>query len=346
MRKNFIIIVLIFTLFISGCDTNKNNDNSVGSITNDENGLVDNNDLENSKVENYTKELSFMPIGDGNEYAVSVGEAKYLSNIVIPNKYNDCPVTIIAKDGFYECSNLEKITFPSNLKRIEDNAFYNCDSLREVILPDTLEYIGKNAFYSCSAVEKIYVGKNTSIIKDYAFYYCKSIKTFTFNAKKCSDFGVSVRPFSFRAENDFKIIIGKDVYRVPSWAFAYMESNGNYINGMYKCVELYFEEGCIEVGEYAFASLKTLTKLTLPNTLKKVERSAFLSMTQLEELIIPKNIVELQEYAFNGCNNCTSIRYLGTKTEWESIYKYTNIFYLDRLPCNIVQCTNGEYELK
>lgn len=46
--------------------------------------------------------LEFYPYGDGSEYAVECGDAKYLEKIVIPEKHDGKPVTTIKKGRLYE----------------------------------------------------------------------------------------------------------------------------------------------------------------------------------------------------------------------------------------------------
>ena len=60
---------------------------------------------------------------------VAVGNAKYLSNIVIPETYNGKAVTGIAKSGFTGCDKLVSIEIPDSVTSIGDSAFGGCLSL-------------------------------------------------------------------------------------------------------------------------------------------------------------------------------------------------------------------------
>ena len=110
-----------------------------------------------SELENYEEEkkgtegLKYYPLTDGT-YAVSVGDAKYLEEIVIPQKYNGKAVTVIAESGFFECTDLKNITIPESVTSIDDNAFDGCTSLENVKIPDSVTSIGARAFYIAKAL--------------------------------------------------------------------------------------------------------------------------------------------------------------------------------------------------
>ena len=98
-----------------------------------------------------TMELDFFPLDDGT-YAVSVGNAKYLSNIVIPATYKGKPVSTILERAFFDCSSLASIVIPNSVTSIEREAFYTCTSLTSVTIPDSVTEIGKFAFQGCDSL--------------------------------------------------------------------------------------------------------------------------------------------------------------------------------------------------
>lgn len=98
----------------------------------------------------YTDSLAFYPIGDGSEYGVSIGNALYMENIIIPSTYNGKPVTTILPGAFNagEDGNacLKSITIPSSIVKIGDNAFERCHALEEIYIPSSVSEIGEMAF--------------------------------------------------------------------------------------------------------------------------------------------------------------------------------------------------------
>ena len=81
-------------------------------------------------------------------------------------------IEIIGNGAFAGVTTLEKITFPSTLKKIEDMAFVKT-ALKELNFNDGLEVIGKRAFSSCSSLQKINLPNTLTKISDNAFEKCK-----------------------------------------------------------------------------------------------------------------------------------------------------------------------------
>ena len=145
------------------------------------------------------------------------------SNLVIPAVYENLPVkkilsrafnvtTIVSADipssitdmynAFYECENLETVTFRENFqledmssaflncKKLENvslpngltkvDGFSGCESLRSIVIPDSVETIGNSAFSRCKNLETVTFGKNTRVktIENCAFMTCLKLLEF------------------------------------------------------------------------------------------------------------------------------------------------------------------------
>lgn len=149
MKKFIFIIVSVFSLFIlSACSF-------FNSLTEDK-----------EEKEQYTEGLKFEK--DTNGYAVSVGSASEIENIIIPSSYEGLPVYKIYDYGFYECKNLKNIIIPDTVKLIGHNAFSGC-GLEELILPDSIEEIGDHAFLGCPTQDTIVLPPNIKRIGTEAF---------------------------------------------------------------------------------------------------------------------------------------------------------------------------------
>jgi len=75
---------------------------------------------------------------------------------------------------------VQKISLPSALETICDNAFFRMTKIRSVDLPDSLGYIGENAFAYCESLSELSVGQNIKEIGSNAFGYCTSLGNFRF----------------------------------------------------------------------------------------------------------------------------------------------------------------------
>lgn len=67
---------------------------------------------------------------------------------------------IIQEQCFAYNDNLESITLPEGLTKLENRVFYRCPHLKEVTLPDSLTEIGDMCFYVCEKLEKVSLNLN------------------------------------------------------------------------------------------------------------------------------------------------------------------------------------------
>ena len=115
------------------------------------------------------------------EYAVPEGVEKIggyafqnqkIKSIVIPDT-----VLEIGEGAFYNCSLLENVRLPHNIKAIEASTFSFCESLKNIKIPNSVLEIGKSAFHSCTSLESIHLPNNIKIIAPQTFAYCESLKS-------------------------------------------------------------------------------------------------------------------------------------------------------------------------
>ena len=120
------------------------------------------------------KLLDFYPKPDGT-YAVSIGNARYLDEIVIPKKHNGKAVTDIAQGGFQSAPNLESVVIPDTVTTIGPSAFSSCEKLTTITIPDSVTKIDNTAFASCTKLADISIPNSVTTIGDTVFYNCYSL---------------------------------------------------------------------------------------------------------------------------------------------------------------------------
>lgn len=121
MKKNRLLIVILALVLLCGCGSKETGNGKKATE-----GLV------------FTQE-------DGC-YAVT-GYHGTDVDVVIPDTYNDVPVTIIAEEAFAD-SEIQTIKMGSNIEVIELNAFRDATLLRRVELNSSLKQIGHKRTYS------------------------------------------------------------------------------------------------------------------------------------------------------------------------------------------------------
>jgi hypothetical protein len=338
MRKFSLIVLIIFLFFLSSCDEkdvfnevpgkpgkdgtsllvdNGNPSSNLGNIGDSYidikswdyyvkviDGWILVGNIKGSVESDYigTEGLKFYPINE-TECAVSVGNARYLKEIVIPSKYKNYTVTTIDSGmgqydtGFSQCFNLKKITLPNTITTIEENAFASCPNLKEITIPDSVTYIGSEAFANCvsldfnefdngyylgnlnnpylvfirakdSYIKTCVINENTKIIYSYAFAFCRDLK---------------------------QIDIPKGVISIADHVFA-------------DCISLekiIIPEGVESINYGTFFNCKSLKSIDIPNSVTAIGTSAFSQCVELITIVISIKVTTISDSTFSNCENLT-----------------------------------------
>ena len=114
-----------------------------------------------------------------SSYRESAWGNVYVNNVAVTELVIPEGVTSIGR-SFYGFKKLTKVTLPSTLKTLGDQAFANCAKIKEMALPEGLESIG-SAFWSCEGIEKIVLPSTVKELGSNTFYGCKALKDITLN---------------------------------------------------------------------------------------------------------------------------------------------------------------------
>ena len=225
-----------------------------------------------------TEGLEYTLLDDGT-YAVSVGTATDVTEIVIPSKHEGKAVTKIAERGFYQLTNLTKITIPNTVTSIAAYAFYNCKELTSITIPNSVTSIDHYAFEFCTSLTSITIPDSVT-----------SIGSSAFNGTAW-----------YESQPDGLVYAGKVAYK-------YKGTCPNTIS---------IKNDTKAIAGGAFNYCKNLTSITIPDSVTIIGGVAFFYCTSLTSITIPDSVTSIDHYAFYNCTNLTSITYQGTKAEWE-----------------------------
>ena len=189
--------------------------------------------------------------GKGLVPVVGIGTDAFFGNRNITEVELPLSLEYIGYNAFYGCTSLADVHFENHvageknvadckLNRIEDGAFKGCVALTNAILPNTLQYIGREAFRGCTLLADIDIPEQVTEIEDHAF-----MDTAYFN--------------------DPKHWTGNVLYIGPHLIRAQTSLSGEYT----------VNAGVISISAEAFMDCKYLEKITLPATLKAIDRDAF-----------------------------------------------------------------------
>lgn len=294
-------------------------------------------------------DLSFKFDTQTSGYAVTDCPTTASGEIIIPDTYNNQPVTIVGTgsfsnckslksvvipdsvvridgEAFYNCSTLETVNFSNNLKRIETKAFYACSYIQELNLPESLEYIGSYAFAGVS-VTQLTIPDSVKTIDDYAFYDC-SLRNIDLgnSVEKIGDYAFAKNSIlsSVVIPESLKIIEANAFQDCQSISKIYITDIAKWCNIMfynhYANPLIYCYNYFSKYGKYCYLYLNgsPVTDLVIPENTEKISSNAFINYTHLKSVTLPDSLKSIGEDAFYGTDQMESV-FISNMSSWLSI---------------------------
>lgn len=243
----------------------------------------------------YTQTLSTsaesdFTLGDGGVITKYTGDG---GNVVIPSTIDGRTVYGIGEKAFQNKTNIDSITMPSTLERIEAYAFSGCSNIRTVNLNEGLYYIGEYSFEKNTNLSSIWFPSSVTEIAIAAFYL--SGLTSAYVPSTVKTMGASV---FFECPRMKSAIIMADIDRLPEKTFYATE----------QLEDVYLREGIVTIGELAFYNCTALKEITLPTTTKHIEPEVFAACTKLEKFDMTNSVLyQIDDKAFYGCTSLTEV---------------------------------------
>ena len=213
-------------------------------------------------------------------------------------------VTEIGGGAFYNCASLPSVTLPESLKELgEKNTFYGCNKLTEVTIPSNIQKIGYYSFAECTSLTRVTLPEHLTAIDAWTFRNCRSLRRVAIPAKVekvawgtfsgCTALeGFDIAPENKALTADGTVLYSKD----KTTLICAPTATGCFA----------VPEGVTKIAGYAF-SHAGLTDVTLPDSLKEIEQSAFYQCTGLTGITISDSVTEIGGGVFYGCTSLKSI---------------------------------------
>ncbi len=305
----------------------------------------------------YSKGLEFELVGGVSYSVVGVGTCTD-TEIIIPSKHNDLPVTIICEDAFSGCYNITRVIFPDSLTEIHDFAFNCCTSLISVVIPDSVTYIGEFAFSDCINLLSAVIGDGVKRIGDEVFNGCtnltsvvigqavESIGSVAFNDctalkyniyKDCKYLGSD--------DNPYFVFIKPTVTNLSSYEIhpeTKIIASGAFSGSSLKSVIV--SSNVTFIDSAAFLNCTSLESAVISDSVTSIGVSAFYGCTALKSIELSHSVTVIEAYAFQGCTSLTSVFFEGTIDQWNEIELGYRWNY--SVPATCVQCSDGTVPLK
>ena len=173
----------------------------------------------------------------------------------------------VGPEALKDCLQLERLVIPGTVKKIEHCAFENCVNLQEVVLEEGIEELGRYLFTGCEKLHQITVPD--------------SVKRVT--------------PDSF--------------HRIPNLNLPVLNASGTeYIYCPPKLGEkkVTIPHGVRIIQRQAFDDFSALEEVILPNTLERIEWSAF-QYTSLKRVTLPESVKYVSGSSFCGCGSLEQV---------------------------------------
>jgi len=211
------------------------------------------------------------------------------------------PETVVElKSSAFENSTVRKVISSADGIAVGANTFKNAYTLET--FTGKITSISSSAFYNCYAIDNIELDDSITTIYDSTFYNCKNMENVNIPE--------SVQSIYADAFNNTKI---KDLHIPKSTTFI---SSTAFINS--RALETISvdsentsydsrENSNVLINTYSNSIILGSGNATVPDTVVRIESSAFVNNKKLENLVIPSNVTEIQERAFYGCDNIKQI---------------------------------------
>ena len=305
----------------------------------------------------------------------------------------------IEDNAFDSCGILTEITLPSTLRTLGEYVFICCFELKSITLPEGIKAIPTGAFTNCRSFTEISLPSTLESIGDFTFGNTK-LSVVKYNGTKSGWDNINKGNNNNDLDNAAVICMGSDPKEVyapadkAAAAIATLESgtkanrnictvkitskeltDENILKEISKKIDSVFANPSYihinldlsaveitEISESAFASAK-LTGITLPNSLKSIEKNAFGATYHLKKIVIPDNVETIKTEAFIGsrlteitlpaslssieegaffeCDKLETVYYKGPQAQWEILKTNISTTDNDKLTGAKIICSDG-----
>jgi hypothetical protein len=229
-------------------------------------------------------------------------------------------LTTIGDEAFAWCDNLQSITLPASLEKVEFNVFWNCYSLTDIYIEGTPEipvttYDGKGDLRNCpfSSLENatVHFAAGTklsylrSIVEDHTETGCCAVTwqidgewngiTWALsvgNKVKLTISGEGKMPNATANASTLSVRRRAQARTATTYPWAEYQKDVEAVQ---------VDDGITSIADSAFQGFTALEEVTLPETVTTIGSYAFQSCTLLETVELPSQVETISTGAFESC---------------------------------------------
>lgn len=247
-------------------------------------------------------------------------QSNYKGDIVIPESIDydgkSYKVNTIGEGAFYYCSDIQSISIPRSVEKIEDYAFAGCEGIKAISIPEAVSSLGEESFSGCRNLTSIILPRKIGRLPSYCFQNCVNLisvdmqsdtirieKGAFFNCSKLSEINFpkilkTLGDFAFSKCNDLiSVNLPEGLTKIGTKAF----------EGCANLAKVSIPEGVRSLGMGVFWNCPLLTQVIFPKSLITMEKFVFTNCRSLKSIIIPNGVEKILADAFNGCSSLSSV---------------------------------------
>lgn len=246
-----------------------------------------------SALERVTVPRGVTELGEG-----AFASCNGLTSVSLPDS-----VTAIGRSAFAYSTGLTSVTMPKGVNTIGDSAFAGCTSILNVVLPDRMSIISNELFAGCIGLTSVTLPGALTEVGRMAFGGCSNLADVTYPGTQAEWNQITIG-----SDNDPLLGATMHFEEEP-------EETGNY-----EYREL-TDSGTAEITKYKGAG----TEIRVPQTLggkavTSIGDDAFKNCTTLTKVIIPDGIKRIGDGAFSGCVSLKEIELSASVTELDTTF--------------------------
>lgn len=213
----------------------------------------------------------------------------------------ELPSTLEKISGaFVGCTSLKKLILPEGLKELGG---LEESGLQEITLPDSLTKLYSYTFRDCKNLERVHLNSRITALGDQVFLGCNKLNTVTGGENITS---IGERCFGGYKYNDatssWDWMSAEELETLGGIDFSKLTSIGEY--AFYNMPKLQYKNHTLNLakveslGMYAFFNAQGIEKLELGERLEKIPTAAFAYSYNLKTIKIPNSVKKIEESAF------------------------------------------------
>ena len=239
-------------------------------------------------------------------------------------------VTRISRYSFLGCSALKTVTVSDGVTQIGDEAFNSCIALTAVSLPDSLKRIGSGAFYGCAALAELRIPDGLCSVGGSAFRgtaYEQNEANWENGLLYLGNWVLAAKPETGAAalRQGTRGIAEYAFYGCADLADVTLPDSVTYVGSRafldtaYEQTEANWEDGLLYLGDWLLQAKQEITAARLRRGTRAIADGAFAGCEALERVTLPNGVARIGRTAFIDCPALSAIHVVKSNANYSSL---------------------------